>query len=142
MAHSLLPHILAVINAASIGVLVVGYGRIRAGNRDGHRQTMLWAIALGAGFLAIYVAYHAGAGLAKFGGAGIVRPIYFTILVVHIVLATVIAVLAPVAIWNALTGRFAMHRALARWAFPIWMFVAVSGLVIYIMTIHIWPYAG
>ena len=84
--------------------------------------------------------YHAFAGLAKFGGVGVIRPIYFTLLVVHIVAAAVAAVLAPVAIYNALRQRFATHRRFARLALPIWLFVSVSGLVVYVMTIHLNPY--
>lgn len=137
-----LPHVIAVINAATIVVLCYGYGRIRAGDRDGHRRAMYGAIALGATFLVVYLSYHAFSGLAKFGGVGAIRPIYFTILIVHIIAAAVAAIIAPLAIFNGLRGRFETHRRLARPALPLWLFVSVSGLVVYAMTIHFFPYRG
>ena len=137
-----LTHVLAVLNAATIVVLLYAYGRIRAGDREGHRRAMLVAIAIGAAFLAVYLVYHAFAGLAKFGGEGVIRPIYFTLLAVHVVMAVVVAVLVPVTVYNALKGRFAVHRRLARVTFPSWMFVAVSGLVVYFMAVQLYPVVG
>jgi len=134
-----LPHVLAVINAATIVVLLYAYSRIRARDREGHRRTMTVAIALGIAFLAIYLLYHASAGLAKFGGAGPVRPIYFTLLAVHVVMAFVVAVLVPLTLFNAVKQRFAAHRRLARVTLPLWLFVAASGLVVYVMAIHLYP---
>jgi putative membrane protein len=134
-----LPHILAVINAATIVVLLRAYSLIRARDRDGHRRTMYVAIGLGVAFLAVYLVYHAFSGLAKFGGYGVIRPIYFTLLAVHVFMAFVVAVLVPVTFYNALKQRFATHRRFARVTFPIWMFVAVSGLVVYVMAIHLYP---
>src|SRR5208283_3169577 len=134
-----LPHVLAVINAATIVVLLYAYSRIRAGDRQGHRQTMKVAIGLGVAFLAVYLVYHAFAGLAKFGGYGPIRPIYFTLLAVHVTMAFVVAVLVPVTFYNALKSRFAVHKRLARVTFPLWLFVAASGLVVYAMAIHLYP---
>lgn len=139
-ATSDLPHVLAVINAATIVVLLFGYSRIRAGNRDAHRLTMMVAGALGVAFLAIYFYYHASAGLAKFGGAGVIRPIYFTLLAIHVLMAVFAAVLAPAAVFLTLKQRFDRHRRLARWALPIWLFVSVSGLLVYAMAVHLYPY--
>lgn len=135
-----LPHVIAFINAATILVLGYGYSRIRAGDRQGHRRTMYWAIALGALFITVYLTYHALAGLAKFGGVGQVRVVYFTLLVAHIVIAALAAVVVPVAIACALRGRLAMHRRIARFALPMWMFVSASGLIVYVMTVHIYPF--
>ena len=137
-----LPHILAVINAATIIVLLMAYGRIRAGDREGHRRRMYVAIGLGVAFLAVYLVYHASSGLAKFGGQGPIRPIYFTLLAIHVVMAFVVAVMVPLTFWNALKGRFATHKRLARVTFPSWMFVAASGLVVYVMAVHLWPLKG
>jgi len=137
-----LPHINAVINAATVVVLSYGYSRIRVGDRDGHRRTMKVAVALGVAFLAIYFTYHANSGLAKFGGEGVIRPIYFTLLVIHVLAAVASAVLVAVAFFNALKSRFETHRKFARWAWPLWMFVSISGLVVYAMAIHIYPYHG
>lgn len=135
-----LPHVLALINATSLVVLLRAYGRIRAGDRDGHRRTMYVAIGLGAVFLAIYLYYHASAGLAKFGGTGAIRPIYFSLLAVHVLMAAVVAVLVPITIFKALKQRFETHRRLARWTLPSWLFVCVSGLVVYVMAVHLFPF--
>ncbi len=134
-----LTHVLAVLNAATIMVLLYAYRRIRAGDRKGHRRAMLVAIGIGAAFLAVYLVYHAFAGLAKFGGVGPIRPIYFTLLAVHVAMAFATAALVPLTVYNALKGRFAVHRRFARVTFPIWMFVAVSGLVVYVMAVHLYP---
>lgn len=134
-----LPHVLAAINVATIAALTSGYVAIRNGRRRAHRKCMLVAVALGAVFMVFYLAYHFGVGLAKFGGYGIIRPIYFSILIMHIVAATVAAPLVPVAVFRALSGQLEAHRRLAFWAWRIWMFVAVSGVVVYVMTIHVWP---
>ena len=99
------------INAATIVVLLMAYGRIRAGDREGHRSRCMSPSALGVAFLAVYLVYHAFSGLAKFGGEGPIRPIYFTLLAIHVVMAFVVAVLVPVTFYNALKARFATHRA-------------------------------
>ena len=134
-----LTHVLAVLNAATIVVLLYAYDRIRVKDRDGHRRAMMVAIAIGAVFLAVYLFYHAFAGLAKFGGEGAIRPIYFSLLAVHVVMAFAVAVLVPITVWNALKGRFAVHRRFARVTYPSWLFVAVSGLVVYVMAVHLYP---
>jgi putative membrane protein len=134
-----LPHVLAVINAATIVVLLYAYSRIRARDREGHRRTMMVAIGLGVAFLTVYVVYHAFAGLAKFGGYGSIRPIYFTLLAIHVAMAFVVAVLVPLTFYNAMKGRFATHRRLARVTFPSWLFVAASGLLVYVMAVHLYP---
>jgi putative membrane protein len=134
-----LPHVLAVINAATIVVLLRAYSLIRARDRDGHRRTMYVAIGLGVAFLAIYLLYHAFSGLAKFGGYGAIRPIYFTLLAVHVLAAFVVAVLVPVTFYNAMKQRFAIHKRFARVTLPLWLFVAVSGLVVYMMAVHLYP---
>jgi putative membrane protein len=137
-----LPHVLAVINAATIIVLLRAYSLIRARDREGHRRTMFVAIGLGVAFLAVYLVYHAFAGLAKFGGHGAIRPIYFTLLAVHVVMAFVVAVLVPITFYNAMRQRFAVHRRFARVTMPAWLFVAVSGLVVYVMAVHLYPMPG
>lgn len=134
-----LPHVLALINAATIVVLLRAYSRIRARDREGHRRTMFVAIGLGVAFLAVYITYHASSGLAKFGGHGAIRPIYFTLLAVHVLMAFVVAVLVPVTFYNALRERFATHKRLARVALPLWLFVSASGLVVYVMAVHLYP---
>jgi putative membrane protein len=137
-----LPHVLAAINAATIVTLITAYSRIRARDREGHRRTMTVAIGLGIAFLAVYLVYHASAGLAKFGGHGPIRPIYFTLLAVHVALAFVVAALVPLTYFNAMKQRFATHRRLARVTLPLWLFVAASGLVVYVMAVHLYPAAA
>jgi putative membrane protein len=137
-----LTHVLAVLNAATIVVLLYAYSRIRARDREGHRRAMFVAIAIGGAFLAVYLVYHAFAGLAKFGGEGPIRPIYFSLLAIHVVMAFVVAVLVPLTVWNAIKGRYAVHRRLARVTFPSWLFVAVSGLIVYVMAVHLYPLPG
>lgn len=137
-----LTHVLAAINAATIVVLTMAYGRIRAGDREGHRRRMMAALALGVAFLVVYLVYHSFSGLAKFGGQGAIRPIYFTLLAIHVAMAAVVAVLVPLTFVKAWRGQFAAHRKLARVTFPSWMFVSVSGLVVYAMAVHLYPAAG
>lgn len=137
-----LPHLNAALNALSVVFLVAGYGYIRSGDRVRHRACMLGALAVSAAFLVSYLIYHFNAGLAKFGGVGIVRPIYFGILIVHVVLAVVITALVPITVYRAARGEFVRHRRLARWTWPLWMYVAVSGVVVYVMAIHLYPYPG
>lgn len=138
--NTALPHILAAINLSTIAALIGGYFAIRSGDRELHRKFMLAAVALGGAFLALYLVYHFGAGLAKFGGFGIIRPIYFSILIIHILAAAIAAPVVPLLVFRALSGRENAHRKLAVRAWSLWMFVAASGIVIYVMTIHLWPY--
>jgi putative membrane protein len=137
-----LPHILAVINTATVIVLLASYWFIRQGDRGSHKKGMLTAAVLGAAFLAIYLTYHFSAGLAKFGGEGTIRPIYFTLLGVHVLMALVVAIMVPVTLIRGLGGSIAAHRKIAAWALPFWLFVSVSGVVVYVMAIHIYPYTG
>ncbi len=137
-----LPHILAVINTATVIVLLVSYWFIQNGDKKSHRAGMLVAAVLGAAFLAIYLTYHFSAGLAKFGGHGTIRPIYFTLLSIHVLMALVVALLVPVTLMRGLGGSYAAHRRVASWALPVWLFVSVSGVVVYVMAIHIYPYTG
>lgn len=142
VSHADLPHVLAAINSATIVTLSAGLLFIRRRNRAAHRLCMLTALVLGAGFLVLYVTYHLSAGLAKFGGHGVIRPIYFSLLTTHILAALVITPLVPVAAYRALRGQIENHRRLAKWAWSTWLFVAVSGVVVYAMAVHVYPYAG
>ena len=136
-----LPHFIAAFNAASAVCLAAGFVYIKGGDKARHRAAMLAAIAFSAAFLVVYVLYKANSGFAKFGGEGLIRPVYFTILFIHVVGAIAITPLVPVTVWRALSGRFDSHRRLARITWPLWMFVAVSGVVVYVMAVHLYPYA-
>lgn len=137
-----LPHVIAALNALSAAFLVAGYAFIRRGERGRHRACMLSALMVSAAFLIVYVVYKYNSGFAKFGGVGLIRPIYFTILIAHVVGAIAITALVPITLWRALKGRFEMHRRLARWTWPLWVYVGVSGVVVYVMAVHLFPYHG
>jgi putative membrane protein len=137
-----LPHILAAINTATVIVLLISYWFIQNGDRERHKKGMLTAAALGAAFLAVYLTYHFSAGLAKFGGEGVIRPIYFTLLGGHVLLALAVAIMVPLTLIRGLGGSLAAHKRIASWALPVWLFVSVSGVVVYVMAIHVYPYAG
>lgn len=137
-----LPHVNAALNALSMVFLGFGYAFIRIGQWKKHRACMIAALAVSAAFLVTYLIYHFNSGLARFGGEGWIRPLYFTILIVHVLAAIVITVMVPITVFRALAGRFDRHRRIARWTWPLWMYVAVSGVVVYVMAIHLFPYAG
>ena len=134
-----LPHVLATVNALTITTLLGGYISIRRGKRDAHKAFMKGAILLGMTFLVIYGFYKANSGFAKFGGEGAVRPVYFSILFAHVFLAAVSMLLVPIAVYRALRGRYDKHKKIARFTLPVWLFVAVSGIVVYVMAVHIFP---
>jgi uncharacterized membrane protein YozB (DUF420 family) len=136
-----LPHVLAGLNATTTAFLVAGFMMIRRGDQARHRLCMIAALACSAIFLAIYLYYHANAGLAKFGGTGMIRPVYFTILIAHIVGSTLILGMVPMTVFLSVTGRFERHRAWARWTLPVWLYVAVSGLVVYVLAVHMFPFS-
>ena len=137
-----LPSVIALINIATIITLAAGYIMIRRGNKSAHRIIMICSGLLGAAFMVVYLTYHLASGLAKFGGEGIIRPIYFTFLASHIVAATIAAPLIPYTIYLGLTENYTRHRRFARWAWPIWFFVATSGIIIYVLVMLIWPHKG
>ena len=137
-----LTHAIAALNALSAGFLASGYVFIRRGDRVRHRQMMLSALAVSAVFLVVYVFYKLNSGFARFGGEGFVRPLYFTILALHVLGAIAIVPLVPITVWRALSGSFAQHRRLARITWPIWIYVGVSGVVVYVMAVHLFPYHG
>ncbi|PIW27921.1 MAG: DUF420 domain-containing protein [Rhodospirillales bacterium CG15_BIG_FIL_POST_REV_8_21_14_020_66_15] len=137
-----LPHLIAGLNALSVAFITLGYVFIKQGAKGRHRAMMLSAAAASAAFLVVYVIYKLNSGFAKFGGDGLVRPVYFTILIVHVMGAIAITPLVPMTFWRALTGQFERHRALARWVWPLWMYVGVSGVVVYVMAVHLFPYGG
>jgi uncharacterized membrane protein YozB (DUF420 family) len=128
-----LPALNASLNALSTCWLMAGYVFIRAGNRHAHRFAMLGALATSAVFLTSYVIYHANAGSRPFEGQGAVRYVYFAILITHVGLAAAVLPLALVTVSRGLSARFDAHKRLARWTLPIWLYVSVTGVVIYLM---------
>lgn len=137
-----LTHVNAALNAATMVFLGFGLWFIVHGDRKRHRRAMLAAATVSVAFLVTYLIYHFNSGLAKFGGVGLIRPIYFTILLLHVVAAVVITPLVPITLTRALTGRFDRHRKIARWTWPLWMYVAASGVVVYVLSVHLFPFTG
>jgi putative membrane protein len=128
-----LPAVNATLNALSGVLLVIGYVLIRARRIEQHRLCMIAAFVTSSVFLACYLTYHAQVGSVRFTREGIVRPIYFTILITHVTLAAAVLPLALVTLSRGLKSRFAKHRAIARWTLPIWLYVSVTGVLVYVL---------
>lgn len=128
-----LPTLNAALNATSTVLLVTGFALIRARRIEAHRRAMLAAFGCSALFLVSYLVYHFEVGSVKFQGTGAVRTLYFAILLTHTVLAATIPVLAPLTLFRGLTKRYDQHRRIARWTLPIWLYVSVTGVVVYWM---------
>jgi putative membrane protein len=141
-AATILPHVNAVLNALSTILLLIGFFFIRSGNREIHRKFMIAAIIVSAIFLASYLAYHFMAPIFRFPGTGWTIPAYYTLLVSHVILAVIVTPMVLMTAWRALNGRFESHRAMARWTLPIWLYVTVTGVLIYVILYHVYPPAG
>jgi uncharacterized membrane protein YozB (DUF420 family) len=128
-----LPALNATLNAIAAVLLMTGYGSIRRGHVRRHRAAMIAAFIVSVLFLTSYVIYHANVGSRPFTGRGPIRLLYFTILLTHVVLAAVLPPLAIITLWRGLRARFDRHVAIARWTFPIWMYVSVTGVIVYLM---------
>lgn len=128
-----LPAVNATLNGISGILLVAGYTLIRARRIDLHRRVMISAFCCSSLFLVSYLVYHAQVGSVRFTRQGIVRPVYFTILITHVVLAATVLPLAIVTLSRGLSARFDRHRAIARWTLPIWLYVSVTGVLVYVL---------
>jgi len=128
-----LPTLNASLNALASVFLVAGYVMIRSRRIDAHRRCMLSALGTSALFLISYVIYHANAGSVPFRGTGAIRAVYFAVLIPHIILAAAILPLALVTTARGLRSQFGAHVRIARWTFPLWLYVSVTGVVIYVM---------
>jgi uncharacterized membrane protein YozB (DUF420 family) len=128
-----LPALNAALNAGCALALLTGFWLIRRGNWRAHRVAMLTALGLSAAFLTSYLVYHAAVGSVPFPGHGGVRRLYLGILFTHTILAATVPVLSVWTLSRALRRRFALHARLARWTLPIWLYVSVTGVVIYWM---------
>ncbi len=131
---SIAPALNAVLNGASAVLLVIAHRFITAGKMDQHRRTMLAAVSTSVLFLVNYLTYHAIIhGSKHFPGQGSVRYLYFTILLTHTVLAAAIVPMVLVTLTRGLKANYERHRAIARWTYPLWLYVSVTGVVIYLM---------
>jgi len=136
-----IPALNAVLNATATVLLTAGFIAIKQGKRDLHRRIMMGACAVSAVFLVGYVTHKVLVrGVhTPFGGEGPIRTVYYTMLLTHVVLAMAIAYLVPRTFWLAIRGDYARHRAWAKWTFPIWYYVSVTGVLVYLFLYQWWP---
>lgn len=134
-----LPHILATLNITAICLITISFYQIRQQNKIAHRNFMLAALLVSIIFMAIYLFYHSLVGNAKFAGEGIIRPIYFSILISHVLLAAFIIPLILITINFSLRGKLDSHRRIVRWTLPIWLYVSITGIIVYVLAFHIYP---
>ncbi len=129
----------AALNGTSALLLASGYFFIRRKQIQAHRACMVAAFAVSTIFLASYLIYHARVGVVHFTGQGWIRPVYFALLLSHTILAVVILPLAIMTIRRAWKGQFERHRAIARWTLPLWFYVSVTGVIIYLLLYQLYP---
>lgn len=130
---SFLPHLHAVLNSATAIALIAGYIFIRNGQKQYHITAMVTAFALSFLFLISYVVYHYQAPPTRFLGEGIIRGVYFFILITHIILAAVVVPFVLLSIYFGISKQYQKHRKIVKWTFPIWLYVAVTGVIVYLM---------
>lgn len=135
--YSIFPVINATLNGTSAVLLLIGRRFIKRGRMAAHRAAMMTAVSVSTLFLTSYLYYHAHVGSVHFQGRGWSRPVYFSILISHTVLAATIVPMVIVTLSRALRERFDRHRAIARWTYPLWLYVSVTGVVIYFMLYHL-----
>lgn len=139
------PHLNALLNGTSALFLVTGFYFIRTKKISAHRFCMLTASSLSAIFLLSYLTHHAlrtyyfGLGPTRFEGQGIARPIYFTVLLSHTILAAIVGPFVIITLWRGLKGNYERHKRLARYVFPVWLYVAITGVVVYLMLYQLFP---
>ena len=136
---SYLPHLNAILNTTSALFLITGYRFNRAGFVRAHRNCQVTALVTSTCFLISYLTYHYYHGDTPFPGQGIVRPFYFAILITHVILAIVIVPLVLITVYRAARGDFVRHRRIARWTLPLWLYVSVTGVIVYLMLYRIYP---
>ena len=128
-----LPALNAALNAVAAVLLVIAFQLIRSGKKQAHKRVMQAAFTVSVLFLISYLVYHSLAGVVYYAKTGFIRVIYLTILTTHTILAAAVPVLAIITLRRGLKGNFPRHRAIARWTFPIWLYVSVTGVVVYLM---------
>jgi uncharacterized membrane protein YozB (DUF420 family) len=133
MSVSDLPALNAALNATAAALLITGFRYIKSGRVDAHRRSMLAASATSTLFLISYVTYHAEVGSKPFDGTGILRVVYFSILIPHVVLAAAVVPMAMVTLRRGLMRRDDAHRRIAKRTLPVWLFVSVTGVIVYLM---------
>ena len=139
MSIRMLPTINAILNATSGILIIIGYIMIRRKKIAAHRACMIGAVSASVIFLISYLVYHFNVGATRFAGTGWSRPVYFTVLVTHTALAAVLAPVVVVTLRRALKGEFARHLKIAKWTFPMWLYVSITGVLVYFMLYHWFP---
>ena len=134
-----LPPLQAGLNTLSAVLLSSGYFFIRRKNKTAHRRCMISALFVSFLFTLSYLYYHAQVGNIAFAGQGLVRPIYFSVLASHVILAALTVPLVLITVWRIFRKQPEKHRKIARWTLPIWLYVSITGVMIYIMAFHIYP---
>ena len=133
-----IPPFLAILNTTAATLVSLGYFFIRRKNILTHRACMVSALCVSTVFMVFYLYYHAKVGNIPFAGVGAVRPVYFSILASHVILAAVLFPMVLVTAGFAIRGNTSRHRRIARWTLPIWLYVSVTGVIIYLMAFHIY----
>jgi putative membrane protein len=128
----------ATLNGTSAVLLAAGYSAIRSGKRETHKKLMISAFGVSCAFLVSYLIYHYRVGHVAFQGHGWIRPVYFTILISHTILAVVIVPLILITLRRAWLERFDRHRIIARWTLPLWLYVSVTGVIVYLMVYQLY----
>ncbi len=136
------PTLNAILNASSGVLLTCGFVMIRQRRITAHKTCMLLAFACSTIFLASYVLYHLRVGAVYFLGTGWIRPAYFVLLTTHTILAIAIVPLALITVSRALAAKYDKHRRIARWTLPIWFYVSVTGVIVYLMLYHLYPHSS
>ena len=132
-----LPTLNAILNFTAAVLLASGYYFIKKRRIEAHKRCMIAALFVSFAFLTSYLIYHYHVGSVPFGGQGWIRPVYFFILITHIILAVVILPMVLRTAWLGLSARFDKHVPIARWTFPLWMYVSVTGVIVYLMLYHL-----
>ncbi len=128
-----LPHVIGLLNSTTAISLIIGFIAIKNKNVELHRKSMGVSFVQGAVFLVLYILYHISNPSTPFGGQGIIRPIYYFLLISHILLSIGVVRLVLLAIYHALTGEIERHKKIVKWAFPIWLYVSISGVLVYLL---------
>jgi uncharacterized membrane protein YozB (DUF420 family) len=136
--YSIFPAINASLNGTSAVLILTGRRLIKQGRITAHRACMVAAVTASTLFLVSYIYYHAHVGTTRFAGQGLSRPVYFSILISHTFLAAIVVPMVIVTLARAWRGNFDRHRAIARWTFVVWLYVSVTGVVIYLMLYHLY----
>ena len=133
-----LPHFQAILNTCAALLLARGYYFIKNKDQKAHQRCMIAALLVSTVFMISYLTYHAEVGYTPFTGQGIIRPFYFTLLASHVILAALIVPMVLMTAYFAIRGNFDKHPRIARWTLPLWFYVSVSGVVIYILGFHVY----